>query len=108
MVNQTSLLVGYLFKPPFPLNNQKLDELFYQMFLIIMARLNMTFTLIKPQYGLWGVMDNKTMTWDGLMGDLVTNKVDVVLNSLAQTEERESVVDFSLPIYIYRPVFARC
>ena len=99
--------MGYLTKPPFTLNNQKLDELFYQIFLIIMAKLNITFTLIKPQYGLWGVMDNQTMTWDGLMGDLVTKKVDVVLNSLAQTEERESVVDFSLPIYIYRPVFAR-
>ena len=108
MANQTgSLLVGYLTKPPFTLNNQKLEELFYQIFLLIMTRLNTTFTLIKPQHGLWGVMDNHTMTWDGLIGDLVNNKVDVVMNSLAQTEEREGVVDFSIPIYIYRPVFAR-
>ena len=107
MLNFSSITVGYLNKPPFTQNDQKLDEVFYEIFISIITQLNLTFTMTKPQSGLWGQMDNRTMLWDGLMGDLMRNKVDMVITSLAQTEARDRVVDFSVPVYVYRPVYTR-
>jgi len=35
--------------------------------------------------------------WNGLMGDLVNRRVDMVMTSLAVNAEREHVVDFTIP-----------
>ena len=35
--------------------------------------------------------------WNGLMGDLVNRRVDMVMTSLAVNSEREHVVDFTIP-----------
>ena len=107
MLNLSSLTVGYLNKPPFTQNDQKLDEVFYQVFLTIVHQLNLSVVMTKPLTGQWGQLDNQTQTWDGLIGDLVERRVDVSITSLAQTEERNRVVDFSIPVYRYTPVFTR-
>ena len=107
MLNLTSVTVGYINKPPFTQNDQKLDEVFFEIFLSIMSQFNLSYTLTRPLSGLWGQLDNQTRSWDGLMGDLVGGRVDVAVTSLAQTEQRETAVDFSIPVYVYRPVFTR-
>lgn len=36
--------------------------------------------------------------WDGLIPSLQTGKVDVVISSMTITDERQEVVDFSVPL----------
>jgi polar amino acid transport system substrate-binding protein len=39
----------------------------------------------------------ENISWDGLIPSLQTGKVDVVISSMTITEERENVVDFTIP-----------
>lgn len=39
----------------------------------------------------------KNIAWDGLIPSIQTKKVDLVVSSMTITEEREKVVDFSIP-----------
>lgn len=41
----------------------------------------------------------RTLQWDGLLGALLAERIDVVIASMAITEERERAVDFSAPYY---------
>jgi len=41
----------------------------------------------------------KEVAWDGLIPALQSSQIDVILNSLSITEEREKVIDFSQPYY---------
>ena len=106
-MNLSTLKVGYLNKPPFTRNDQKLDEVFFEIFLTITNHLNVSFTMIQPVSGRWGEYLQENNTWNGLVGDLVSQKVDLVVTSLAQTKERREFIDFSIPVYMYRPVFTR-
>ena len=97
--------VGLINTPPFKKTSEKLDEVFYRLFVHITNNLNLSMTPVFPTSGLWG--ENKNGTWDGLVGDLIKENTDVAISSLAQTDERERYIDFSYPIYIYHPVFLR-
>ncbi|MDD4614956.1 MAG: transporter substrate-binding domain-containing protein [Caldisericia bacterium] len=39
----------------------------------------------------------ENVNWDGLIPSLQTGKVDIVISSMTATEDREKVVDFSIP-----------
>lgn len=41
----------------------------------------------------------KEVAWDGLIPALQSSQIDVILNSLSITEERQKVIDFSEPYY---------
>lgn len=42
----------------------------------------------------WGYFDNKTKTWDGMVGDLISNISDIGGSVVIITEERSSLIDF--------------
>ncbi len=58
-------------------------------------RLEFTFEMYEVEDGNWGAkVDDE---WNGLIGDLITGKADMVMTSLKITAERSQVLDFSVP-----------
>lgn len=63
----------------------------------IAAELDFEYTLTTPEDGIYGSYDAETDDWTGAIGDLVDQRVDVVIGDMSVTEEREVVVDFTEP-----------
>jgi hypothetical protein len=46
----------------------------------------------------YGVYNASMKQWNGLLGKVMRNETDVAIGEIAETVERSTVVDFSLPI----------
>lgn len=66
----------------------------------ISAKLNFTYELYQVSDGLYGsyeYSEDGERTWNGLVGELVSKRADMVVAPLAINPERAKVVDFSKP-----------
>ena len=69
--------------------------------------MNFTYTLVKPADGKWGAI-NPDGTWNGLVGELADQKIDIAPSPLKVTEERSTVCTFASPItQIYHTLFIK-
>jgi ionotropic glutamate receptor NMDA 2B len=57
--------------------------------------LDFTFEMYEVEDGRWGAKVGSI--WNGLIGDLLKGKADMVMTSLKITHERSQAVDFSVP-----------
>lgn len=48
---------------------------------------------------------HQPMDWDGIIPNLIAKKIDFIASGMSITEEREKVVNFSLPYWIIEQVF---
>ena len=62
---------------------------------MLKERLEFTFEMYQVEDKKWGAKIGNT--WNGLIGDLLTGKADMVMTSLKITAERSQVIDFSVP-----------
>ena len=58
--------------------------------------LDFTFDMYEVEDGKWGAKVTPQI-WNGLIGDLLVGRADMVMTSLKITHERSQVVDFSVP-----------
>ena len=69
---------------------------FFEVLNILSAKLNFTYKVIPSIDGKWGGRDAKG-NWNGLMGMLMREEVDMVAAALTITKERMEVASFSVP-----------
>jgi len=55
------------------------------------------YTIKLVEDGKYGNYDKKTGTWSGMIGELHSQKADLVVADITITSEREKVVDFTIP-----------
>jgi ionotropic glutamate receptor NMDA 2B len=68
---------------------------YIDLLIMLKDRLEFTFEMYEVEDGNWGAkVDDE---WNGLIGDLITGKADMVMTSLKITAERSQVLDFSVP-----------
>ena len=69
-------------------------------------RLNFTYVVKEPEDGLWGTFENGH--WNGMIKQVINHEVTLAAASFAISQERERVVNFTVPIdlqpfsFIYR------
>ncbi|XP_076373248.1 glutamate receptor ionotropic, delta-1-like [Tachypleus tridentatus] len=57
-----------------------------------------SYRLLEPYDGQWGKeLDNGT--WNGMIGMVMRQEVDVAASSITMTDEREAVIDFTIPFF---------
>ncbi|XP_013164224.1 PREDICTED: glutamate receptor ionotropic, kainate 5 [Papilio xuthus] len=56
------------------------------------------YEIVTPKSGDFG-QKQRNGSWDGLIGDLMTGKTDIVVAALTMTAEREEVIDFVAPYF---------
>ena len=64
---------------------------------MLKERLEFTFDMYEVEDGKWGSRLENNVSWNGLIGDLIVGKADMVMTSLKITHERSQVLDFSVP-----------
>ncbi|ESP03626.1 hypothetical protein LOTGIDRAFT_171277 [Lottia gigantea] len=64
---------------------------------IIAQILNFTYTIVQPEDKEFGREVNGS--WTGLVGDLISQKVDMVIAELTVTDDRFKVIDFIFPAF---------
>ncbi|XP_045199719.2 glutamate receptor U1-like isoform X2 [Mercenaria mercenaria] len=62
-------------------------------------KLNFTYTITEPVDGKWGAYEDRNKTFNGLVGQLQREEVDMVAAPLSTTSDRTPVMDFSYPFY---------
>ncbi|XP_078382294.1 glutamate receptor ionotropic, kainate 2-like [Oculina patagonica] len=62
--------------------------------------LKFTYEIYTSPDGLYGA-ETENGTWDGSIGELMSKRADIAVAELAITEEREKVVDFTVPYMHY-------
>ena len=60
------------------------------------ATLNFTYEFIEPEDKLFGTYDKETERWSGLIGDLLSNRIDMIAMDLSVSFERKTYIDFSV------------
>ncbi|KAF2369093.1 Ionotropic glutamate receptor L-glutamate and glycine-binding domain [Trinorchestia longiramus] len=71
----------------------------FDAFRIAAERLNVSFELVRPVDGYWGLeLDNGS--FNGMMGQLLRREVDMAIGPFVHTYERQQAVDFSYPLVI--------
>ncbi|KAK3794516.1 hypothetical protein RRG08_003667 [Elysia crispata] len=60
--------------------------------------LNFTIRYTEPPDGYWGV-DEGNGTWNGMIGQVARQEVDMIVAPIGITEARESVIDFTSPFF---------
>ena len=69
--------------------------------------MNFTYTLIKPPDGQWGSIQPDG-TWNGIIGELANQEIDISSAPLKVTEQRSAVLTFASPItQIYHTLFIK-
>ncbi|XP_045201044.2 glutamate receptor 2-like [Mercenaria mercenaria] len=103
--NRRSFLVSTLEYSPFvekrKVNNSYIYEGFCMDLLSELAnKLNFTYNLTEPADGKWGSLTNSVnITFNGLVGQLQKEEVDIVAAPVSVQAERDPVMDFSYPYY---------
>ncbi|KAK6186783.1 hypothetical protein SNE40_006057 [Patella caerulea] len=69
---------------------------------MIAQTLNFTFSFVQPHDCKWGLEVNGV--WEGMIGQLVRQEVDLVIADLAATTDRMEVVDFIFPAYLIQNI----
>jgi hypothetical protein len=59
--------------------------------------LEFNFQLYLVPDGIYGDLDTKTGTWSGLMGEILSDKADMILAPFTVSPERTSFIDFTKP-----------
>lgn len=59
--------------------------------------LGFNYTLKLVPDGRYGSYNQDTKEWDGMMGELLSQRADLVVADLTITYEREQAVDFTMP-----------
>jgi ionotropic glutamate receptor NMDA 2B len=68
---------------------------YIDLLLMLKNTLDFTFEMYEVEDGRWGAKIGSI--WNGLIGDLLKGKADMVMTSLKITHERSQAVDFSVP-----------
>lgn len=58
--------------------------------------LKFSYEFIEPTDRQFGTYDHETETWNGLIGDLLSNKIDMIAMDLSVSFERKTFIDFSV------------
>ncbi|XP_047468311.1 glutamate receptor U1-like [Penaeus chinensis] len=66
---------------------------------LLASTLNFNYTLVRPPDGAWGA-PNSDGDWNGMLGMIQRNEVDLALGPFGLTESRAKVAQFSQPIMI--------
>jgi len=64
---------------------------------LIAEHLGFNFTLEFGADGIYGRYDESKGSWSGMIGELLSQKADLVLADMTITSEREEVMDFTMP-----------
>ncbi len=70
------------------------------IFNYLSTKLNFTYELVQPKDKKWGSLDLDGKTWNGLVKELMENRIDITTSGLTQTLDRHKAVDFSLPLAV--------
>ncbi|CAF0978280.1 unnamed protein product [Didymodactylos carnosus] len=80
-------------------NNYRCCSGFYiDIFNALKERLKFEYELYQVPDKTWGARDPVSNEWNGLIAELVKHRADLALTSLKVTTERNSAVDFSVPL----------
>lgn len=60
--------------------------------------LNFTYEVIEPEDGKWGV-EIGNGSWNGMIGEVMREKIDFAAAGFSITAARQMVVDFSAPFF---------
>ncbi|XP_071544057.1 glutamate receptor ionotropic, kainate glr-3-like [Panulirus ornatus] len=71
----------------------------WDLLLMIVSRMNLRFEILRPPDGLWGV-ELPNGTWNGMLGMIQRQEVDMALGPFAVSYSRTQVVDFPATIFM--------
>ena len=71
---------------------------------ILQSKLNFTFTLHIPKDGMYGTRIEGSKAWNGLVGMLMRNEIDLQITGLNWLAERDEVIDYVMPVLSDRTV----
>ena len=60
------------------------------------AVMNFTYEFVEPEDKLFGTYNKETEVWTGLIGDLLSNRIDMIAMDLSVSFERKTYIDFSV------------
>ncbi|XP_045200037.2 glutamate receptor 2-like [Mercenaria mercenaria] len=103
--NKRSFLVSTLPYSPFVVKRKVNNSYIYEGFCMdllkeLASKLNFTYNLTEPADRKWGSLSNSVnVTFNGLVGQLQREEVDIVASAISVQAERDPVMDFSYPYY---------
>nr|XP_053649837.1 glutamate receptor ionotropic, kainate 4-like [Cherax quadricarinatus] len=71
----------------------------WDLLLIILDKMNLRFEIVRPPDGLWGVADANG-SWNGMLGMIQRQEVDMALGPFAVSYQRTKVADFPATIFV--------
>ncbi|XP_035685555.1 glutamate receptor 1-like [Branchiostoma floridae] len=86
--------------------NDRFQGFCMDLFSWISTELGFKYEYYEVEDGQFGIYDSKTGKWNGMIGDVLYGKADIVMAPLFITSERQKVGDFTLPYYDNGMVFA--
>ncbi|KAK5650421.1 hypothetical protein RI129_001450 [Pyrocoelia pectoralis] len=60
-------------------------------------KLEFRYQIILQEDGMYGTLNARTKTWNGMLGEIRAGRADFAITDLTITSERESAVDFTMP-----------
>ncbi|KAL4219425.1 hypothetical protein ACF0H5_022005 [Mactra antiquata] len=103
--NKRNFLLSTLPYPPFVIKIKTNGTVTYEGYCIDLLKelariLNFTYTIIEPADGLWGdYVSKENFTFNGLVGQLQRQEIDMVAAPISEQPERHQVMDFSYPFF---------
>nr|XP_027231573.1 probable glutamate receptor [Penaeus vannamei] len=85
-----------------PAGDYRVTGSFVDIMAILERSLNFTCSWSRPEDRAWGALQPDG-TWNGMIGDLMADKGDVIV-AISRTLPREEVVDFTLPLLLDRHI----
>jgi hypothetical protein len=78
--------------------NFTLTGLFVDYLGLLVSRLNFTANVALPKDEKYGALAKDGSTWNGMVGMLINNEIDIVTAALTRTLQRNEVIDFATPL----------
>lgn len=79
------------------LSNCTISGMYADVFFVLRDILNFTYEFVQPPDRTWGTSDSKG-NYNGMLGQLQRQEIDLAPSSFTVTKERSGVVDFAFPI----------